>query len=126
MLVPVVEVGGVGMCVNEWLVGVRMAVARVHPQARMSMIVVAVVVPMAMRVDRLGVGMRVPVPRREQEANASEHDECRNKLERLHRLAQHRPGQTRAEKGRGCKQHLRPRRPHLLRSADVGRRRRRR
>ncbi len=80
MPVPVVKVRGVGMCVNERLVGVRMAVARLDRQARMRMIVVAVVVLMAMRVHRLGVGMHVRVPRREQETNASKHNGCRHRL----------------------------------------------
>ncbi len=115
----VVKVRGVGMRMNERLVGVRMAVARLHGQAGMGMIVMAVVVPMAMCMGGLGVGMHVRVPRREQEANAGEHHERRDKLERLHRLAQHRPGEGRPEKGRGREQHLRPRCPHLLGSADV-------
>ncbi|HYS92415.1 MAG TPA: hypothetical protein VEL48_03220, partial [Candidatus Acidoferrales bacterium] len=66
----VVKVRGVGMRMNERLVGVRMAVARLHGQAGMGMIVMAVVVPMAMCMGGLGVGMHVRVPRREQEANA--------------------------------------------------------
>ncbi len=52
MPMPVVEVGRVGMCVNKRLVGVWMTVARLDQQARMGMIVVAVVVPMAMRIVR--------------------------------------------------------------------------
>lgn len=86
------KVRGVGMYVNERLVGVRMAVARLDRQARMRMIVVAVVVPMAMRVNRLGVGMDVRVPRREQEANTSDHRKRGPKLKRLHALGKHRPG----------------------------------
>ena len=80
VLVPVVEVGDVRMCVNERRVGVWMAVAPLDRQARMRMVVVAIVVPMAMRMDGLCVGMHVRVPRREEEADAGHHDECRDKL----------------------------------------------
>ena len=62
---PMVQVGEMRMHMGPCLVDVGMGVADACRQTRMRMLVVPVVVPMAVRMEHLLVGVSVSVTRRE-------------------------------------------------------------
>ncbi len=119
VIVAMMKIGCMGVGVSGWLVDVLMRVPRPGRDVLVIVLMVAIVVPMAVRMPEPLVSVFVVVTLAGQYKKRGSHAHRRRHLLKLNALAQEQPGNSGPQEWRGAEDKLRTAGADLLRPGDV-------